>query len=94
MKTKDIVVGSTYLTYIGQTLSRVVVVSVVEGREDAFFSSGRRTRFRVRRQSESTSLPKPRSAAALRPLPTPHAKLFASPTTKELFPDLDPTPDE
>lgn len=70
MKTKDIIVGGTYLTYIGQALSRVEVVGVVEGREDATFASDRRTRFRVRRVGESTPLPKPRSAAALRLPPT------------------------
>lgn len=76
MKMKDIVVGATYLTYIGSNLSRVVVVSRVEGDKTSPFASNRRLSFRVRREDETTVLPKRRSAAALREIApqTKHVK--------------------
>ena len=58
MKQAQVQIGNTYLTYIGQTLARVVVMR-------AYPCSGR-TRFVVRREGEIRDLPKYRTAAALR----------------------------
>jgi hypothetical protein len=68
MKAKDVVVGETYLTKIGAALARVVVVRETAGRMN--YSTGREgpVRFVVRREGESTPLPKPRAASALRPV--------------------------
>jgi hypothetical protein len=62
MKQKDVVIGETYSTKVGPVRVRVVVVSKVE----AYGSHN--TRFIVRRVSEDKPLPKPRTAAALRPI--------------------------
>lgn len=66
MKTKDVVVGNTYYTYIAGELAAVVVSAMVEGDPDSNWSSNKRTRFRVRREGENSPLPKLRTAAALR----------------------------
>lgn len=66
MKQADVVVGNTYLTYIGQELSEVVVVAKIEGNPDSRWRDEKRTSFRVRRVGEDKPLPKRRSAAALR----------------------------
>ena len=68
MKQKDVVVGNTYLTYIGTTLSRVVVVQIREPIPG--YDRSRCARYVVRRENEERSLPKFRTAAALRPLHT------------------------
>jgi hypothetical protein len=59
MKTKDVIVGQTYLARIGTELARVVVIAKVTDYKD-------RVKFQVRRESERSPLPKARSAAALR----------------------------
>jgi hypothetical protein len=79
MKKNEIVVGLLYLTRIGGELARVKVLAVVPRRPGAFHPSDRKDRFRVvRAQADGSEvgepLPKPRSAAALRPCPTPKAK--------------------
>jgi len=61
MKQADVKVGETYLTYIGTNLCKVVVM-----REEQ--NSDNRTVYRVRRVQENCLLPKPRTAAALRPV--------------------------
>lgn len=68
MKLKDVVIGETYLTRIGERLARVIVVGT---REDTF--SGR-TRFLVRRVGEDRVLPKSRAPSALREFLTPRNK--------------------
>ena len=65
MKQNEVKLGGTYLTYIGESLARVVVV-----RTQAPNGFHNRTRFVVQREGECKPLPKSRSAAALRPLPT------------------------
>ena len=65
MKTKDVVIGETYLTKIGNSLARVIVVEL---RPDSF--SGR-PRFLVRKEGDDRVLPKSRAASALRPLGSP-----------------------
>lgn len=59
MKTKDVVIGHTYLTYIGAELCKVEVVGI-RPRPDS------RIVFNVRRVGDWKILPKARSAAALR----------------------------
>lgn len=73
MKTEDVKVGETYLTLIGDTLARVVVVQRRQGcpARDTMFGRKPKERdtFDVRRENEDRVLPKPRSAAALREIP-------------------------
>ena len=75
MKTEDVKIGGTYETRIGQNLCRVVVVDRKEGSRGWVGAvSGkrynkRRASFSVRRENETRTLPKPRSAAALREIP-------------------------
>jgi len=69
MKQKDVVVGGTYLTYIGQVLARVVVMQV---REQIPGYDWKKPRLLIRRENEERCLPKLRTAAALRPLPLPN----------------------
>lgn len=59
MKQKDIVIGQTYTTKVGEHQVRVVVV---ERRTDSFSN---RARFLVRRLEEERVLPKTRAASAL-----------------------------
>lgn len=66
MKLKDVTYGETYLTKIGESLARVVVLG--EAYRGTYRGNGP-TRFWVRREGEVTRLPKPRTAAALRPIP-------------------------
>jgi hypothetical protein len=61
MKQADIQIGGRYLTYIGQSLCPVVVVRLAD---PGYFD--KRSRFVVRRENETTPLPKSRTAAALR----------------------------
>lgn len=72
MKTEDVKVGETYLTKIGDTLARVVVVRKRQGIPSHPGAFGRvrkeRDTFEVRRENEDRVLPKTRSASALRPL--------------------------
>lgn len=67
MLQKDVVVGDTYLAKVGEgRMQRVVVVG---RRERIVGLTARRTvAFEVRREGESRSLPKYRSAAALTPV--------------------------
>jgi hypothetical protein len=63
MKTKNIVLGQTYLTKVcDEKNAKVIVLAMVQ---DSF--SGR-TRFSVKREGESLPLPKSRAASALRDL--------------------------
>lgn len=64
MKQKDIKVGGTYYTYIGETLAAVVVVREVS--DVHWLNKKRTTRYQVARVGETAWLPKLRSAAALR----------------------------
>ena len=64
MKQKDVVIGETYLTRIGEELARVVVVSIHADRP--YMREKVRTTFTVRREGETVHLPKRRTAAALR----------------------------
>jgi hypothetical protein len=64
MKQKDVVVGGTYLTYIGQVLARVVVMQVRE----PIVGYQWKQRYVIRREGKDRALPRFRSAAALRPL--------------------------
>jgi hypothetical protein len=64
MKLADVKLGNTYLCYIGGALSRVVATRIVEGCDTHF--RDKRTRIAVRRENETTELPKLRSPAALR----------------------------
>jgi len=66
VKQNEIQVGGHYLTRIGQELAHVVVIR--SETRTSVFSKRVQTRFIVRRHNEATSLPKARSAAALRPL--------------------------
>ena len=68
MKTADVVIGATYLTRVGGSLVRVVVV---RKENPLAFSTLRRrqVRFTVRRVGEERVLPKTRTASALRPAP-------------------------
>ncbi len=59
MKQKDIVIGQTYTTKVGEHQVRVVVM---ERRTDSFSN---RARFLVRRLEEERVLPKTRAASAL-----------------------------
>lgn len=68
MKEADIKVGEVYLTRIGESLCRVIVVQKREGYRLTALSKKSRTTFDVRRENEDRVLPKPRSAAALRPV--------------------------
>ena len=52
MKQDQVQIGGRYLTYIGQTLAPVVVVSRVEGDPSSLFS--RRVTFVVRRFDKSS----------------------------------------
>jgi hypothetical protein len=76
MKQKDVVIGATYETRIGESLARVVVVAEVRTETRSRYGEAREvTRYRLRRQEESGWLPKLRTAAALRPCPrTPLTK--------------------
>lgn len=67
MKTDDVEIGATYICYVGNILRRVVVTERIQG---PMLHTGRRgiTRFRVRREDQTTSLPKTRCATALRPV--------------------------
>jgi hypothetical protein len=67
MKQKDVVVGGTYLTYIGQVLARVVVMQVREP-----IPGYKKPRLLIRRENEERCLPKLRTAAALRHLSLPN----------------------
>lgn len=71
MKQEDVVIGETYSTKIGPNRYRVVVVAKVEPHGSHPWN--RITRFIVRRASEDKPLPKPRTAAALRPLTGQHS---------------------
>jgi hypothetical protein len=62
MKQSDIVIGGEYETRIGESLVRVRVVGTTE----TYW--GKRSAFRVRRVDTGRDLPKPRTAAALRPV--------------------------
>jgi hypothetical protein len=75
MKTVDVKIGETYLTKVGQTLVKVIV-STEAGRRLAYAGEkdGSR-RFHCKRVDNGLLLPKPRTAAALRPVPAP-AKAF------------------
>lgn len=63
MKLAEVAVGGVYLTKVGESPVRVEVIGKTERRG--------RTAFLVRRVGENRPLPKPRTAAALRPLPAP-----------------------
>lgn len=62
MKIKDVELGKTYLTKIGETRARVIAVRFVD-------TPGRPRRIAVRRENETAVLPKARAAAALHPAP-------------------------
>lgn len=73
MKTKDVQIGATYLTYIGESLAPVVVLRKIDGVDDSRmhlygFRKSRDT-FEVARVGENKPLPKRRTAAALREMP-------------------------
>lgn len=70
MKQKEVVMGGTYTCYVCGIQAPVVVVGT-----KAPNSFSRSTRFVVRRVGESVNLPKPRSAAALHPLPPTRAHM-------------------
>lgn len=84
MKNQDVKVGETYLTKIGDVDARVVVVQRRIG--VPFMGKKERDTFDVRRENEDRVLPKPRSAAALHPLPhgTQPARLDTNGTAKPL----------
>jgi hypothetical protein len=69
MKVKEIQIGGTYLTKIGEERVRVVVVDRVPMLGGYQGDRQRPDRFRVRRENEARVLPKWRTAAALHPLP-------------------------
>lgn len=68
MKQSEIQIGGVYLTYIGEELAPVEVISIKTSGN--LFSKRTLTRYVVRRVGESKPLPKARSAAALRFLRT------------------------
>ena len=80
MKLSEVKVGETYLTKIGPNLVRVVVVrsEVRPARPALPGYTGRAslTRFLIRRERDAQVLQKMRTAAALRPLPTPNERVF------------------
>lgn len=61
MKTKDVRLNETYITKVGNERVEVVVYARDE--------TGSRTRWRVKRIDNNTTLPKSRTAAALRMIP-------------------------
>ena len=89
MKLSEVKVGETYLTKIGPNLVRVVVVrsEVRSARPPSPGYRGRAslTRFLIRRERDAQVLQKMRTAAALRPLPTPKERVFAIKTDSENF---------
>ncbi len=74
MKIAEVVIGQTYLTKVGETLVRVMVVDKVHGYGSPYSDRRTQDKFRVRREGEARVLPKARTAAALRPLPSEPAK--------------------
>lgn len=69
MLQKDVVVGDTYLAKVGEgRMQRVVVVGRRERIKGVGLTARRTVAFEVRREGESRSLPKYRSAAALTPV--------------------------
>jgi hypothetical protein len=89
VKLSEVKVGETYLTKIGPNLVRVVVVrsEVRPARPALPGYNGRAslTRFLIRRERDAQVLQKMRTAAALRPLPTPKERVFAIKTDSEKF---------
>jgi hypothetical protein len=89
VKLSEVKVGETYLTKIGPNLVRVVVVrsEVRSARPPSPGYRGRAslTRFLIRRERDAQVLQKMRTAAALRPLPTPKERVFAIKTDSENF---------
>jgi hypothetical protein len=89
VKLSEVKVGETYLTKIGPNLVRVVVVrsEVRPARPPSNAYKGRAslTRFLIRRERDAQVLQKMRTAAALRPLPTPKERVFAIKTDSENF---------
>jgi len=73
MKQAEIKVGETYQTKIGEGLVKVrVICETTVSRHYAYKPSVERKAFRVARIDNGKHLPKPRTAAALRPLPGPN----------------------
>lgn len=71
MKAKDVVIGATVKTYIGEELAEVVVVCERAPIGYPWDKRKRPMEYLVRRVGEERCLPKPRTAAALRPLAQP-----------------------
>lgn len=65
MRQKDIVIGGTYYTYVGESLVQVRVIRETS-RESYGRTKNKKTVYEVRRVGEQVSLPKLRTAAALR----------------------------
>lgn len=65
MKQDDVYVGSTYMTYIGKKLSRVIVT------DEKFYDHTKE--FQLRRQGGREYLPKWRTAGELHPIPKRNA---------------------